>query len=538
VKPIHRCLLAVLLLSGPPALAAEELAALRAHLAFLADDRLEGRDTGSRGHELAALYAETRLAEYGLRPGNGDSWEQRIPFVSARIASSTITRVDSGGAQRLEWKTDFLASGTPAHANVELTAAVVFAGYGIEAPELGRDDYASIDARGKLVLMLSGAPESFPIDQRAHYSASRTKLENAARHGAVGVLTLGSRADERRVPWQRRMLYAGRPSFHWRHPDGAVQDAFPELEYLASLSPAGAQKLLAGSGLEFEALLDGAERGEVTPRALALRLTVAAQSEIAEVTSPNVLALLPGSDQKLRDEVVVLTAHLDHIGVGPAVDGDTICNGYYDNAMGSAIVLELARRLAALPVAPRRPVLVALVTGEEKGLLGADYLAHHPPAPLATPVADVNIDMPLFLAPLGSLIAYGAEHSSLGPLASRAAAAHGFRLSSDPYPAEVIFVRSDQYAFVRRGVPALFLDAGYETSGGGDAQRLAAEEFLRLHYHRPSDDAKLPTDWDSVARFTATAFDLLRAVADGDRPRWNPGDFFGDRFGGAAARVP
>lgn len=545
MRSIRRYLLTTLFLSAPLAAlaaegaAADGLAALRAHLAFLADDRLEGRDTGSRGHELAALYAETRLAEYGLRPGNGDSWEQRIPFASALRRSSSITLHGAASAPRLDWKVDYLAWPSVAHAKIDLTAPVVFVGYGVESPELGHDDYAAVDARGKIVLMFSGAPASFPIDQRAHYSATRTKLETAARHGAVGVLLLGGRAEERRVPWSRKMLAGDRPALRFRNPDGSLQDAFPEIAFQAGLSPAGAKKLLEGSGLELEALLDAEERGEATPRELPLRLTVKEENEISPMTSPNVLALLPGSDPRLRDEVVVLTAHLDHIGVGTAVDGDTIYNGYYDNAMGSAIVLELTRRLAALPVAPRRSVLVALVTGEEKGLLGADYLAHHPPATAVTMVADLNIDMPVFLAPLGSLIAYGAEHSSLGPLAARAAAAHGFRLGADPYPAEVIFVRSDQYPFVRRGVPALFLDTGYETSGGGDAQRLAAAEFERLHYHRPSDDAKLPTDWDSVARFTATAFDLLRAVTDGDdRPRWNPGDFFGDRFDGTAARVP
>lgn len=544
VTTLRRCLLAALLLATRPAAPAvgaapDDLAALRAHLAFLADDRLEGRDTGSRGHEIAALYAASRLAEYGLLPGNGESWEQRIRFLSARRLSSSIALRSRGGARRLDWKTDYLASPSVAHAKVDLTAPVVFAGYGVEAPELGRDDYAAVDARGKLVLVFLGAPPSFPIDERAHYSASRTKLETAARHGAVGVLLLSSRADERRYPWQRKMLYADRPSLRWMHPDGTLADAFPEIELVASLSPAGAEKLLAGSGVELDALLDAEERGEVMPRSLALRLGAREENEISDVTSPNVLALLPGSDPALRSELVVLTAHLDHVGVGPAVDGDTIYNGFYDNAMGSAIVLETARRLAASPVRPRRSVLVALVTGEEKGLLGADFLAQHPPGPAGAVVANVNVDMPLLLTPLAELIAYGAEHSNLGAAAAGAAAAHGFRLGRDPFPEEVVFVRSDQYPFVRRGVPALFLDSGYATLEGGDAQQKAAAEFQRRHYHRPSDEARLGTDWETVERFTAAVTDLVRAVGDAaERPRWNPGDFFGDRFGGVPARIP
>ncbi len=519
---------------GAAASALEPLAGLRADLAFLADDRLEGRDTASRGHEIAALYAATRLAESGLAPGNGASWEQRIRFARSARRSSAVTLHGAGSASRLEWKVDYLVSPSVAQATVDLTAPVVFAGYGVEAPGLGRDDYAGLDARGKLVLIFGGAPASFPIDELAHYSASRTKLETAARHGAAGVLLLSSRAEEKRVPWERRMLLGDRPSLRWKHPDGTLADAFPELGFVASLSPAGARKLLEGSGVGLDALLDAEDRGEAAPRALPLRLGVREENEISEVTSPNVLALLPGSDPALRGEVVVLTAHLDHLGVGPAVDGDTIDNGFYDNAMGSAIVLETARRLAAAALRPRRSVLVALVTGEEKGLLGADFLAQHPPVPADAVVANVNVDMPLLLTPLAELIAYGAEHSSLGGLAARAAAAHGFRLGRDPFPQEVVFVRSDQYPFVRRGVPALFLDSGYATLDGGDAQRKAAMEFQRLHYHRPSDDAKLGADWETVERFTATVTDLVRAVGGApERPRWNPGDFFGDRFGGA-----
>jgi hypothetical protein len=526
------CGLAALMFAVTPVAAGPEpdpLARLRADVGFLAADRLEGRDTASRGFEIAALYAASRLAEAGLRPAVAGGFEQRVRFASATRASSSIVLRGPGSARRLEWKVDYLVSPSAAHATVDLTAPVVFAGYGVEAPELGHDDYADIDARGKLVLIFGGAPASFPIDERAHYSASRTKAEAAARHGAVGMLQLASRADDRRVPWSRRVLHADRPTLRWKGVDGALADAFPELRFTVALSPLGARKLLEATGVELEALLDAEERGEVQPRALPVSLTVRAQNDVVEVTSPNVVALLPGSDPALAGEAIVLTAHLDHLGLGAAVDGDSVYNGFWDNAMGSAIVLETARRLAESPSPPRRPVLVALVTGEEKGLLGSDFLAANPPLPI---VADVNVDMPLLRTPLAELLAYGAEHSSLGAPAAAAAAAHGFRLGRDPFPEEVIFVRSDQYPFVRHGVPAIFLDAGYATLAGDDAQRRAAAEFERLHYHRPSDDARLAPDWETVARFTAAVVDLVRAVADAPaRPTWNPGDFFGERFG-------
>jgi len=528
----------ILLLAPGVARAAEttiDLAAIRAHAAFLADDLLRGRETGSEGHEIAARYAATRFEQYGLAPGAGESYLQRFPLGESRVEAATLAIRTDPGTVALAPLDDFVMTGSVVSPRTDLEAPVVFAGYGIDAPQLGHRDYQALDVAGRIVVVLSGAPESFPTDLRAHHSSRRLKAELAEAHGAVGLLTIRTRVDEARVPWERIRVYAERPRTAWVAPDGEVQDAFPGLAFGAARSQAGATELCTAAGLSLDALLDAAERDEALPAELPVRIVARSENRIARIESANVVARLPGSDPALAGEHVVFTAHLDHIGVGPEVRGDTIYNGFYDNALGSAILLEVARALAAAPERPRRSILFVLVTAEERGLLGSDYFAHYPTVPADSLVADVNVDMPMLFAPTADLIAFGAEHSTLGVPTERAAAAHGFALIPDPMPQEVVFVRSDQYSFVRRGVPSIMLSAGPGTVGGGDTQAKAVATFLAEHYHRPSDELALEADWESVSRLASTAVDLVRAIGQSDaRPTWNRDDFFGDTFGGGA----
>ncbi|MEO7795346.1 MAG: M28 family metallopeptidase, partial [Thermoanaerobaculia bacterium] len=523
-----------LLLAAEPAAvhSGVDSSAVRAHAEFLADDTLRGRDTGSAEYAIAARYAATRLASWGLAPGNGKSFFQPVHFAEAKVEHPRLAGRRGGRKIELTPTSEFILFGSVASEKSRIAADVVFVGYGIDAPELGRRDYEGIDVRRKVVLMVKGAPSSFPSDQRAHYSSTRLKAEFAEKHGAVGILVVRDREEEQRIPWQRVQAYADHPRTAWVDDDGSIHDAFPGLALSALLSREGATKLLEGSGLGFDALLDSLTAPDQHSRALALRLEATCENRMKRIESPNVAAILQGSDPTLRDEYIVVSAHLDHVGVGRAIAGDTIYNGFYDNAIGSAILLETARVLAMAPERPRRSVIFLLVTGEERGLLGSDYFAHHPTVHVDQLVANVNVDMPLLLTPAADLVAFGAEHSSLGPLAKTAAAAHGFELIPDPMPQEVIFVRSDQYSFVRQGVPAIYLTAGSGTVGGGDAQAKASGEFLAQHYHQPSDEVELGADWDSAARFTAAQADLVRAIANAtDRPAWNAGDFFGEKFG-------
>lgn len=509
-----------------------DVAELRSHAEFLADDALRGRDTGSSEYAIAAHYAATRFASWGLAPGNGASFLQSVRFAEAQVRNSALVARRAGRRAELSVLEDYVIFGSMIRAQGKVSADVVFAGFGVDAPELGRRDYEGIDVRGKIVLLVKGAPASFPADQRAHYSSNRLKAELAERLGAVGILMVRDRSEEGRIPWRRVQSYADRPRTAWVGADDRIQDAFPGIAFSALLSREGAAKLLDGTADSLDGLLDSAERLDYRSRLLPVHLDATYESRLSRAESPNVAAILPGSDPALAGEYVVVSAHLDHVGSGRAVEGDTIYNGFYDNALGSAILLETARVAAAAAARPRRSILFLLVTGEERGLLGSDYFAHHPTVAATALVADVNVDMPLLRAPTADLVAFGGEHSSLGALAAAAVAAHGFALIPDPMPEEVIFVRSDQYSFVRQGVPSIYLTAGSGTVGGGDAQAKASGEFLARHYHQPSDESDLGADWDSAARFTAAQADLVRAIADADaRPTWNQGDFFGETFG-------
>jgi Zn-dependent M28 family amino/carboxypeptidase len=286
-----------------------------------------------------------------------------------------------------------------------------------------------------------------------------------------------------------------------------------------------------GSPISFAEARAATEANTPASVPLGFEVTLYRETTHARIESPNVIGIIRGTDPELADEYVVFTAHLDHTGIGVPVEGsdDTINNGAYDNALGVALMVEAARAIALEP--PRRSVMFIALTAEEKGLLGSDYFAHYPTVPSDSLVANVNLDMPLFLFPVADLIGFGAEHSSLEPIMAAAAEAEGFVLTPDPMPEENLFIRSDQYSFVRRGVPASYLDPGFTSANGDIDGEELVKEHLKDHYHKPSDDLTRPIDWDSAVRFTRANARIGFAVAnDDERPAWNDGDFFGEKF--------
>jgi Zn-dependent M28 family amino/carboxypeptidase len=265
---------------------------------------------------------------------------------------------------------------------------------------------------------------------------------------------------------------------------------------------------------------------------LGTEITLARKTDHESITSPNIIGILRGSDPELANEYVVFTAHLDHIGTGVPINGDTIYNGMYDNAMGMSLLIETARAFAAMPEPPRRSILFIALTGEERGLVGSDYYAHYPTVPSHSIVANVNLDMPLLLYPLADVIAFGAEHSSLERTIGEAVAEEDFKLAPDPIPEQVLFIRSDQYSFVKKGVPSVFLVPGFTSTDPAIDGGAIFNAHLQTHYHQPSDDLSRPIDWDSALRFARANVRIGYAVAEEDeRPTWNEGDFFGDKFG-------
>ena len=509
---------------------------LESHVVFLADDARQGRMTGTPEYDESAAYVASQFEEIGLEAGGEDgSWFQAVPMLSRRIDvdSAALVFHQDGEQKAQRWKEDFVMGGDVVRSETEVTAEVVFVGFGIHAPDMNYSDYDGVDVEGKIIAVFGGAPDTFPHNERAFYSSGLTKAEEAVRRGAIGTIGLRSRTDQQRYSWKRVSENAGiRPGMSWINLSGDAANFFPELQGSATINVPPAEQLFSRSAITFEDALDAADAGTPLSTPLGVEATLARKTNHESITSPNVIGIIRGSDPELADEFVVYTAHLDHVGTGVAVDGDTIYNGMYDNAMGTSQLIETARAFAAMPEPPKRSIIFIALTGEERGLVGSDYYAHYPTVPSDAIVANVNLDMPLFLYPLADIIAFGAEHSSLEAVIGDAIAAEGFALTPDPMPEEVIFIRSDQYSFVKQGVPSVFLVPGFGSLNADiDGEKLW-RGFLQTYYHQPSDDLSRPIDWPSAERFARANVRIGYAIAnDGDRPTWNEGDFFGDKFG-------
>ncbi|MGB5165032.1 MAG: M28 family metallopeptidase [Woeseiaceae bacterium] len=504
------------------------------HLEYLASDELKGRMTGSPEYEMAAAYVAKEFEEIGLEPAGDEGWMQQVPMLAYKIDPDSAKLVfHMDGVQREQrWKEDYVMGGDVVRDKTTVTAEVVYLGYGVHAPDAGYSDYEGIDVTGKIVAVFSGAPDFFDHNERAYYSSSQTKYREAVARGAVGYLSLRSRQSEERYGWDRLSDNAGvRPGMSWLNLSGDAANYLPELKGGAVLNVPPTEELFSRAAISFEDARDAAEAGKPLSTPLGVEITMERQTTHETITSPNVIGVLRGSDPELANEFVVYTAHLDHVGEGSPVDGDSIYNGMYDNAMGSAILIETARAFAALPVRPKRSIMFLAVTGEERGLIGSDYFAHYPTVPSDSLVANVNLDMPILTYPVADLVAFGAEHSSLQGAIERAVEPEGMTLSPDPMPEEVLFVRSDQYSFVKQGVPAVFLVTGYNSTDPEVDGKAMNKEFTKDHYHRPSDDLSRPIHWPSALRFSRANMRIGYTVSeDPQRPTWNEGDFFGEKF--------
>lgn len=512
--------------------------AIAAHMRFLADDLLEGRAAATRGYDLAAEYLAAQYEAIGLEPGANGGYFQMVPFrrATAQSSSTVVIRDPSGSETVLRNFEDFLTQGDTLRTDARSSARVVFAGFGVTAPERKHDDYASIDARGKIVVVLSGAPSRFPSTLRAHHSSSHMKAVNAAAHGAAGLLTVGTREYEASSKWPRAVRNSKLGSLYWLVPGGTPHDV-PALETAqVRLNHKAAEILFRGSKRTLQEVLDKADRDETESFEIPGTVDILLNNTHELVQSANVIGLLRGSDPVLRDEYLVYSSHLDHIGITDPVDGDSINNGAFDNASGIATMLEIARAFA-LGKRPRRSILFVSTTAEEKGLKGADYFANNPPVPADKIVANINIDQIVMLEPTRDLVVYGAEHSSLGAVAGRVGRKLKIELSPDPIPDETIFVRSDQYPFIKKGIPAVFIVAGYKPLDPKVNLVKAWREWSAARYHSPSDDMQQPMAFDVAVSLGRFAWMMGAEVANQTvRPKWNKGDFFGDKFGTTATR--
>jgi len=508
--------------------------ALASHIRFLSDDLLEGRETGSRGFEIAARYVAAQFAALGLQPAGDDgTYFQRIHFRGSRIVPPRCSVVLHDGKRdvTLELKKDFLLRPGFLNETDEVNAPLVFAGFGITAPELGYDDYASIRVNGKIVVAITGAPSTFANDQRAYYSGTQVKEEIAAAHGAIGVIFLRSNFDEARYSFEKSARQSDMVSMRYLDASGHPADALPQIKGVVSISKSGAKLLFVRAPMTPEQLLADAEKNVAHSFPLEVSATIRTVSAFNDAESENVVATLTGSNIARHNDYVVVSAHLDHLG-NHGSGADAIYNGAYDNASGIAAMLEIARAFTALPQPPARSMLFAAFTGEEKGEQGSEYLAAHPPVPGGKIIANINMDMFLMLFPAKDLVALGGEHTSLGPIAREAAEKVGLAISPDPIPEEVRFIRSDQYSFVKEGVPAISLKTGSISADPAIDGDKVTKEWLRTIYHTPKDDMNQTFDWATGVKYAQTNFLIALMVANGTaRPKWVAGDFFGGKFG-------
>jgi Zn-dependent M28 family amino/carboxypeptidase len=490
------------------------------HVAFLAGDDMRGRETGSPEHRKAANYVADQFERAGIQPAGLNGFLQPVTFRSRRIdeTRSSLALVRRGKAAPVVLG-DEATFGMRIDSSPSVEAALVFAGHGLVIPEIDHDDFAGLDVKGKVVVYLSGSPRAVPGALSAHYQSGAERWATLKRLGAVGTISVAN-PRSMDVPWERSAPNRLNPAMALA--DASLDDTAGQ-QLSVAFNPAKAERLFEGSGHTFAEVLKIADEGKALPHfplAQAVRATVSVESQVVE--SQNVAGIVRGRDPELADEFVVLTAHLDHVGIGAAINGDTIYNGAMDNASGIATLIQSARAVAA--ARPRRAVIFVAVTAEEKGLLGSRYFALNPTVPKDGIVANVNMDMFLPLFPMKTLMVLGLDESDLGDDVRAVATAMNIGVQADPEPQRNRFIRSDQYSFIREGVPALAMKVGYDE---GSPEATIAADWTRDRYHAPSDDLDQPIDRGAAADFTTLVGELCLRIANRDtRPAWRDGSFF------------
>ena len=491
------------------------------HVEFLADDALQGRDTGSPGHRRAAEYVAAEFKKAGLEPAGTGGFLQPVSFATRRIDESR-----SGLSLSRDGRTVPLTLGE--HATIRMAvdpapsvdAPLVFAGHGLKIPEQGIDDLAGLNLKGALVVYLSTTPRTLPGPLQAHFGSAAERWQTLRAAGAVGIVAITSPRAE--TAWARTAPARLLPAMSLADPR---LDDYAGQQIAITMNPAYANLLFEGSGHTFDDIiaLENAEK-PLPGFALAARLSARVAVTRGRIESHNVAGVLRGADPSRRNEVVVISAHLDHEGVAAPVNGDSIYNGAMDNASGIAAILEVAARLRAAGERPARSLLFLAVTGEEKGELGSRYFAAHPTVPARSIVANVNTDMFLPLIPLKELMVLGLDESDLGGDIRAVADAMHLQVQADPEPQRSRFTRSDQYSFIRAGIPALAMKVGFELN---TPEAAIVAKWTAERYHQPSDDLNQPVDRNAADAYIDVVRRLALRIANRtDRPKWNDNSFF------------
>jgi hypothetical protein len=500
--------------------------AIRAHAEFLGSDLLEGRATGARGYDLAAAYVAAQFRQSGLQaPGDGTSYLQAVPLIEATVVlpGSTAALKRDGVTTNFEFSKDYLPAANFFNANSAITAPLAFAGYAIDAPEYKYNDFADLDLQGHIAVIFTGAPDRFNPQARSYYGWRDTKYANLVKQGALGVIEIDSH-DVRDVRggshWDQAVAMSWVSEMRLVNGDEQAEERFPELKLKFRFNSDAASQLL-GNGHSLEQSLQLLKSGEAQSFALPGAMTLSATTGLRRVDSNNVLGLLRGADPRLQNEYVLVIAHLDHLGRGPAVNGDSIYNGLQRNAIGVAMMLDMARSMAALPTRPKRSILFAAVTAGEKGAQGLQYLLTAGPIPTRNIVAAMVLDTPLPITRSSDVLSIGTDQSSMGSALINAATQHNLRVvSADEQQFSLL---SDTLSpLVRAHIPALSLQGGVRARDGRVDVRSLRREFWRMHVNQPSDDLHT-TPWDSAAARELASLNVatvLQLANAADRPAW------------------
>jgi Zn-dependent M28 family amino/carboxypeptidase len=495
---------------------------------FLSSDLLEGRGVGTRGDELARAYIASEFEKYGLQPGGPDgTWLQKVPILGIKAdVAKTLTAHGSGGEAAFQAPEDFTAvAGNAAAQGVWQNADVEFVGYGITAPEQQWDDFKGVDVRGKVLLVMNNDPEDDPAlfagKTRLYYGRWTYKYEEAARRGALGAIVIHT-TPSAGYPFQVIQATHGKEAFWLPFAEGE-----PTLAIRSWCSEAAAKQLCALGGKDLDALRAAAEKRDFHPVDLGVKVSLELHNTVRQIESGNVLGKLTGSDPALQSQVVVVTAHFDHLGRGRPRKGDDIYNGALDNASGVATVLAIARACSQLPQPPRRTLLFLAVTAEESGLLGSQWYAEHPTFPKQQLVADFNIDGVDIWGPTEDVEYIGYGKNSLTALAEEVARSRGRRLVADSNPDLGLFYRSDHFSFARIGVPAAYFKAGNDFVDRREDRRRLKQTYTALNYHQPSDEMGPWWNLQGAVDDARLLLECILRTANRDAaPTWTEGDEF------------
>jgi Zn-dependent M28 family amino/carboxypeptidase len=492
------------------------------YVKVLADDKMQGRETGSAELREAEAFVVEQLKKSGLEPAGSDGFYQPVKLKSKQIVEkdSNAALVRDGQAEPLVLGEDGYF-GTRGNLAPHVEAQLVFVGYGLSVPEVNYDDLAGLDLKGKIAVSFAGSPSNIPGALASHYRSAAERGKAFRKAGIIGSIAIPN-PGSMDIPWSRMSANRAHVSME------LVGEEFNETagEQLSMIfNPAAADKLFAGSGHTFTEIVESAKAGQQLPRfPLMVSIQATTKVEEKEVDSANIVARLPGTDPALRNDYVVLSAHIDHIGVGEPINGDRIYNGAMDNASGCAVLLDVVASLKQSPEKLKRSLLFVFVTGEEKGLLGSKYFTAHPTVDATSMVADINIDMFLPIVPLKVLTVYGLQESSVGDVAAQAAKERGIRVQPDPEPQRNSFIRSDQYNFIRHGVPAVAMKVGFDP---GSPEQKLFKDWLTYRYHAPSDDLDQPVDLSAAAGYEEIIRSMMISLADNSsKPTWNSDSFF------------